>query len=150
MAIHRRFHLLGVLLHFHRFSSETNGRFCLVEARVAPGAGAPMNRHDGEEESFVVLEGEFEFVLADQIIHATAGDCVVIPSGAAHAFRNAGDQPGRVMIFNAPGRVHDAFFTTAGEAVPDTAWDFPVIEGGPDIPRLIAAAQASGVEILAA
>ncbi|MBN8293612.1 cupin domain-containing protein [Rhodobacter sp. NTK016B] len=149
MATHRRFHLLGNILHFHKFSHETNGTYCLVEARVAPGAGAPPNRHPGEEEAFVVLEGQFEFLLGDRTIRVTGGDSVTIPSGALHAFTNVGDTPGRLMIFNAPGAVHDAFFAGLGDPVDEGSWDFPAPDGPPDIPALIAAAKQTGVEIVA-
>ncbi|WP_377191732.1 hypothetical protein [Ruegeria meonggei] len=57
----RIYHLLGNLLTFHAFPSETGDRCAIVEIKTAPGAGAPPNHHAGEDESFYVLDGEFEF-----------------------------------------------------------------------------------------
>ena len=146
MTSHRRFHLFGNLLHFHRFSDETQGRYAMVEAVVAPGAGAPVNRHPQEDEAFVVLDGEFEFVIDGETHRATRGDVMPIPGGAKHGFTNVGDRPGRVIIFNSPGDTHVAFFTQAGDPVSEDGWDFPEA-GPPDMPRVMAAAAAAGVEI---
>ena len=146
MTTHRRYHLFGNLLHFHRFSSETEGTHCLVEAVVAPGAGAPPHRHPGEVESFVILDGQFEFTLEGKTSTAGPGDFVAIPNGAKHSFANVGDTPGRLAIFATPGNVHDAFFTGAGDAVAEESWSFPP-PADPDMAKVMAAAGASGVEI---
>lgn len=147
MPPHRRFHLMGNILHFHVFSHEVGGKYCLVEARVAPGAGAPPNRHAGEEEVFTVLEGTFDFVLDGEHLAAGPGDVVRVPNGALHHFRNSGTSPGRLMIVNAPGAVHDAFFTQLGEPVPEHSWALPPPGPAPDIPAMVAKAAALGVRI---
>jgi len=147
MKASRRFHMLGNILHFHKFSSETNGRYCMVEALVAPGAGAPPNRHPEEEECFVVLEGSFDFMVEGEVTRAETGAMVTIPSGSLHAFSNAGQAPGRLMIFNAPGQIHDVFFSEAGDPVPEDSWDFPVTGGRPGVAHVLAAAAKAGVEI---
>lgn len=146
MTKSRTYHLLGNLLHFHAFSAETGGNYCVVEDRVAPGAGAPPNSHAGEQEAFYVLEGRFRFQLGDDSREAGPGDFVVIPDGAVHAFSAIGDAPGRVLIINAPGRVHDAFFTEAGEAVPEGTTEFPTPQGEPDIPRVVEIGRRAGIE----
>lgn len=147
MNASRRFHMLGNILHFHKFSRETEGRYCLVEALVAPGAGAPPNRHPGEEECFVVVDGSFDFVVEGQVTRAEAGTVVTIPSGSLHGFSNAGTAPGRLMIFNAPGRVHDLFFTAAGDPVPEDSWAFPQGGGRPGVAHVMEAAAQAGIEI---
>lgn len=142
---HRTYHLLGNLLYFHAFSAETGGSYCVVEARTAPGAGAPPNSHPGEQEAFYVLEGQFEFMIDGATRRAGPGDFVSIPDGALHAFTAVGDGPGRVLIVNAPGRVHDAFFTEAGEALPEGTREIPSPAGAPDIPAVIAAGTRAGI-----
>jgi len=147
MARHRRFHLMGNILHFHVFSSEVDGKYCLVESRVAPGAGAPPNRHRDEEEVFTVLEGSFDFFLDGVRQAAGPGDVVRVPNGALHHFRNSGTTPGRLMIVNAPGAIHDAFFTEMGTPVPEDDWNFPPPGPRPDLAAMISQAAALGVTI---
>lgn len=41
--------------------AQTGGAFTLLEAQVRPEAGPPPHAHHGEEETFVLLEGEMLF-----------------------------------------------------------------------------------------
>lgn len=142
------YHLLGNLIRFLVRPPQSGGGYCLVEIRTAPGAGAPANRHPSDDEVFYVLEGEFEFTVGDRAIPARPGDCVTIPNGEAHAFRNTGQAPARMLIINSPGRTHDAFFSEAGDRVPDGTSEFPLQDGPPDIPRILEIGRRTGVEFL--
>jgi quercetin dioxygenase-like cupin family protein len=141
------YHLFGVVVRFLATNAETGG-YCLCEGLVAPGAGAPPNRHAGEDETFYVLDGTFEFVIDGTPRTVGKGGFVQIPDGAVHAFKNASEVPGRILIINAPGLVHEAFFSRVGEPLPRGSWDFPAPQGAPDIPKLIEIARQAGVEIL--
>jgi quercetin dioxygenase-like cupin family protein len=142
------YHLLGNLLRFHTRSSDTGGAYCLVESLTAPGAGAPPNRHPSDDEAFYVIEGSFEFTIENETIAAGSGSFVKIPNGAVHAFRNVGQAPGRLLIINAPGKVHDGFFSEAGEPMPPGTRDLPPPAGPPDIPRLLEIGRRNGLEFL--
>ncbi len=145
----RIYHLLGNLLTFHAFPSETDDNYALVEIKTAPGAGAPPNHHAGEDESFFILEGEFEFFVDGQTRNVTGGDFVKIPDGAVHAFTCTGSAPGRLISVSAPGQVHDIFFTQAGDVLPDGTTDIPAPDGPPDIPMIMDVASRAGMTILA-
>lgn len=145
----RIYHLLGNLLTFHAFPSETGNSCTIVEIKTAPGAGAPPNHHAGEDESFYVLDGEFEFFLNGGTVNVKGGDFVKVPNGAVHAFTCTGERPGRLLCINAPGAMHDTFFTEAGEAMPDGTTDIPAPDGPPDIPAIMAVADRVGMTILA-
>lgn len=142
------YHLFGVVVRFLATPAETGG-YCLCEGLVAPGAGAPPNRHAGEDESFYVLDGRFEFVIDGETRQVESSGFVKIPDGAVHAFRNCGSAPGRILIMNAPGKIHEAFFSRVGDPLPRGSWAFPEAKGKPDIPKLIEIARQTGVEILA-
>ena len=144
----RNYHLLGNLLTFHAFPAETGDRYTVVEIKTAPGAGAPPNHHAGEDESFFVLDGKFEFFVDGKTIGAKSGDFVKVPEGAVHAFKCTGTQPGRLLCVNSPGLMHDAFFTQAGEAMPNGTTDIPKPDGPPDIPMIMAVAESVGMTIL--
>ncbi|MEP1930037.1 MAG: cupin domain-containing protein [Roseibium sp.] len=145
----RIYHLLGNLLTFHAFPDETGDRYTIVEIKTAPGAGAPPNHHAGEDESFLVLEGEFEFFVDGETMKVGGGDFVKIPEGTVHAFTCIGQRPGRLLCVNSPGAMHDAFFTQAGEAMSDGTTDVPLFDGPPDIPAIMAVADKVGMTILA-
>lgn len=143
------YYLLGNLLRFHARSPDTGGSYCLVEVTTAPGAGAPPNRHPGDDESFYVLEGAFEFMLDGATVTADAGTFIKVPLGKVHAFRNIADKPSRMLIINSPGRVHDAFFTEAGDPMPPGSRDLPPSSGeAPDIPRVVEVGRRAGIEFI--
>ena len=145
----RMYSLFGNLLKFHAFPAETGERYGIVEIKTAPGAGAPPHHHAAEDESFFVLDGEFEFLVNGETINVRGGDFVQVPNGAVHAFTCTGEQPGRLLCVNAPGTVHDTFFTEAGNALPDGTTEIPVSDGPPDILAIMEVANKVGMTILA-
>lgn len=147
MAGTNTYHLFGVVVRFLATHDET-GAYCLCEGLAAPGAGAPPNRHAGEDEAFYVLDGSFSFTIDGTTREVGKGDFVKIPDGAVHAFKNTSSEPGRLLIMNAPGKVHEAFFSRVGEPLPPSSWAFPHAGPAPDIPKFVEIARETGVEIL--
>ena len=143
----RKYNVLNILMNFHAFPDEVENKFCLVECVVPVGAGAPPNHHVGETEAFYVLEGQVGFMIEGQERLASAGDYVPIPDGAVHAFQAVGDVPARVLIINAPGHMHESFFTGIGEPLPEDHSHLPD-PVAPDIPMVLAKAQEAGMTIL--
>jgi mannose-6-phosphate isomerase-like protein (cupin superfamily) len=73
-----------------RYRFERTGDVVRVEAWVAPGGGVTPHRHPRMEERFDVLAGEITFTLGRRKVLARAGESVVVPAGARHAYRNTG------------------------------------------------------------
>ena len=122
------YHLFGNVLTFRARPSE-GSPFLLSECRSAPGAGAPPNRHPGDDEAFYILSGQYEFSVDGVTRLVGPGDYVPIPNGAPHHFRNVGTETASMLVLNWPGRQHEAFFSTLGEsAAKDAA---PVAPPGP-------------------
>ena len=144
---HRTFNVLNILLKFHAFPSETMDKFCMVECLVPPGAGAPPNHHAGETESYFIIEGEVGFMVDGKEFVAKPGDNVIVPDGAVHAFSAIGDRPARIMIIDAPGTMHEQFFTEIGTELPEGQTDMPE-PSEPNIPVVLAAAEACGMSIV--
>jgi quercetin dioxygenase-like cupin family protein len=96
--------------------AQTAGEFCTYIAECAPGIGAPLHRHTGQDESFFVLTGEFDIRCGDQVSRLKAGDFAFVPRGQAHAFTAAGDKPARLLGFGNPGG-HEAFFEDCAAAL---------------------------------
>lgn len=143
----RKYNVLNILMNFHAFPNEVEGKYCLVECTVPVGAGAPPNHHAGETEAFYVLDGQIGFMIEGEERLAKAGDFVPIPDGAVHAFQAVGESPARVLILNAPGQMHEAFFTGVGQALPDNQADLPT-PTEPDIAAVVAKAQETGMTIM--
>lgn len=145
---HRTYEVLNTLMRFHAFPDEVMGKYCLVECLVPVGGGAPPNHHAGETEAFFVLDGRVAFRIGDQDVLAGAGQFVSIPDGVVHAFQAVGSAPARLLILNAPGRMHEAFFTGVGRQLPETRTELPD-PSEPDLARVLAAAEAVGMTIIA-
>ena len=65
--------------------------------------------HRVQEETFYVLEGECEWQVGDQLVHASPGTYVFIPPGVPHNIANASDKPARmIMTVSPPG--HEQYF----------------------------------------
>ncbi|WP_424136953.1 cupin domain-containing protein [Roseomonas chloroacetimidivorans] len=143
------YHLFGNILTFRARPSE-GSPFLLSECRSAPGAGAPPNRHPGDEESFYILSGRYEFSVDGVARLVGPGDYVPIPSGAPHHFRNVGTDMASMLILNCPGHQHEAFFSTLGEAVAADA--SPITPAGPPPEKMLAELRRlsaeCGVELL--
>ncbi len=143
----RTYNVLNILTKFHAFPSEVDGKFCLVECTVPVGAGAPPNHHAGETEGFFILDGQIMFVIDGAECPAGPGDYIAIPDGAVHAFQAIGDSPARVLILNAPGRMHEAFFTELGTILPDNQTELPT-PADPDIGAVLKVASEVGMTIV--
>lgn len=145
----RRYETLGILMTFHAFPSEVSDKYCLVECVVPPGLGAPPNSHAGETETFFILDGEIEFMVAGEVIRGKAGDSIRVPDGAVHAFSATGPAPARVLIVNAPGHMHEGFFTELGAPVEDDRTQPKQMDGPPDVARVVQVAEKWGMTIMA-
>jgi mannose-6-phosphate isomerase-like protein (cupin superfamily) len=143
----RSFNVLNQLLRFHAFPDEVMGKYCLVECLVPIGAGAPPNHHAGETEAFYVLDGQVAFRIGNRELVATSGDYVPIPDGEVHAFEAVGEIAARILVLNAPGQMHEAFFTGIGTPLPDDQTELPAPKA-PDLPQVIAKAKASGMTVV--
>ncbi len=144
----RTYDVLNILMKFHAFPSETMDKFCFVECLVPVGAGAPPNHHAGETESFYVIDGQVGFMIDGKETVARPGDHVAIPDGAVHAFQAVGDRPARLLIINAPGHMHEAFFTGVGQPLPEGQTELPEAKE-PDIPSVVSMAARVGMTLVA-
>jgi quercetin dioxygenase-like cupin family protein len=81
----------------------TSGRSATLVEISPPGGGPPPHRHQNEDETFFVIEGEYEFLVDGEWIEASAGDSFFRGRGTTHTFRNRGTTSGRILIFVQPG-----------------------------------------------
>ena len=88
---------------------QTGGAFTLLEAVVMPNAGAPSHAHHGEEETFVLLDGQMTFTVAGRTYDATAGTVLLVPRDVAHSYQNVGDGPARMLFLYSPPGMEGMF-----------------------------------------
>ena len=104
---------------------------------MPPGGVAPAHIHQREDESFYVVEGEFEFSRDGETIRAGAGSLFYVPRGSLHAFKNVGEERGRLLMSQTPGGLHERFFEEIGEEATDRTTP-PVVAEPPDLSAIAA------------
>ena len=81
----------------------TGGSSATLVETSPPGGGPPPHQHQNEDETFFVIEGEYEFLVDGTWVKAFAGDSCYRGRGTIHTFRNCGTTSGRILIFVQPG-----------------------------------------------
>lgn len=145
--------IIGELITFKVTSAETGDVFSMMELTSPPGGGPPLHTHPAAE-TFLILEGAFEFTGLDAgepyAIRAEPGDIVYIPGGAPHTYKTASPTPGRALGVLAPGGEMERFFAEAG--TPVAAGSAPVAPAqppsAPEIARLMEAAARHAIVFL--
>jgi mannose-6-phosphate isomerase-like protein (cupin superfamily) len=66
--------------------------------------GVDPHTHDDLVDAFLVLEGEVDSVVGDEVRRADAGMFLAAPPGAHHGFSNPGPTPLRMLNLHAPDR----------------------------------------------
>jgi quercetin dioxygenase-like cupin family protein len=140
----RELSLVGDRITFKLVGKDSNNALLLAEEVTPPGGGTPPHVHRHEDETFCLLEGEFEFSLGDATIRAAAGSVVHGPRNVPHSFTNVGALPGRMLVIVTPAGL-EAFFEEAGEETTDGS--SPAFFGQAEIEKLHAAAAKYGIEI---
>lgn len=93
---------------------DTSGNYDLMLAETPPHApGPPPHLHHAYEESFLVVEGEMEFMVNGEARRVKAGEFIDVPPRTLHTFRNPGDQPCRWVNVHSP-KGFRAFFEKVG------------------------------------
>jgi quercetin dioxygenase-like cupin family protein len=108
-----RYWIAGDTLTFKATAADTGGAYTLVDVLAAPGEGPPPHIHDNEDETFYVLDGRFEILVAERLIDAGPGTFALVPRGTVHRFRCVDDRPGRILVMFTPGGL-EGFFREAG------------------------------------
>lgn len=142
----RSFWVLDELITFKATAEDTDGAYTLFEDVTQPQGGPPPHIQHQDNEGFYVLEGAFEFLYNARTIEATTGSFVYVPMGVLHTFKNVGTTPGKLLVNASPAGPHEKFFEEVGEPATDRSSP-PVLEGPPDIEKLVTIAAKYGSEI---
>jgi quercetin dioxygenase-like cupin family protein len=69
----------------------------ISDTTVRPGARIPLHIHPGHEEAIVILEGELEATLGDEVRVLGPGNTVLAPPDVKHKLENKGKVPARFL-----------------------------------------------------
>jgi mannose-6-phosphate isomerase-like protein (cupin superfamily) len=89
---------------------DTGGLYSYYEVSVPAGEGSIFHVHEDMDETFFVVEGEFEVKIDDTVHAAPEGVLVYGPRGRGHSFHNTWDKPSKMLCVTTPGGIED-FFT---------------------------------------
>ena len=122
--------VLGIPMLIRIPGSATGGIVSAVESHDVTGGGPPPHIHHREDETFQILEGEYEWTVGGETFMAQKGATVFAPRGVAHSYRYLGRTPGRLMCVITPSGF-EGFFEEIGALTPQQQQDIPsVIEIG--------------------
>jgi mannose-6-phosphate isomerase-like protein (cupin superfamily) len=83
--------------------AETADTCFISESTLAAGfPGPPPHTHERLHDMFYVLDGVLTVLIGDEDVEVGPGTFVCVPPGVVHTFRNASDEPVRVLNFNTP------------------------------------------------
>ena len=87
----------------------TGGAMSVMEVSVPPKLGAAPHIHNRHDETYYILDGQFEFLLGSAVaVHGT-GAFIHIPRGSVHAFTCVSNTWGRMLAIFTPSGM-EAFF----------------------------------------
>ena len=134
----KKVNILGIPMLIRIHGRDTGGVVSAVESHDVPGGGPPPHIHHREEETFQILEGEYEFMVGGKTILAKPGTTLFAPRGIAHTYRYLGQTPGRLLCIITPSGF-EGFFEEIGALTPQEQQN---------IPRVMEIAKKFGLEIL--
>lgn len=119
--------------------ADTAGRYCLIDMHIPPQGGPGPHRHDFEE-TFILLEGEIEFIFRGEKVAGRAGDTLHVPANAPHQFHNGSQKPARMLCICSSSGQED-FFRELGVPVA-TRTTAPAQLGAAEMAEFVAKATA--------
>jgi mannose-6-phosphate isomerase-like protein (cupin superfamily) len=96
-------------------AERTGWAYSLFEVEVGTGGGEVPHVQHREDEYIYVIDGRFDFLVEGVASGAGPGTHLFVPRGALHAYENAGDGAGRLLVVHTPGGSQECFLAAAGE-----------------------------------
>ncbi|MCB0533074.1 MAG: cupin domain-containing protein [Saprospiraceae bacterium] len=104
-----------------RTSGDDNAdHISVLEHHAYHGDSPPLHIHHTEDEVFVVLEGEFRFVIGPNEHRLKAGETILAPKGIPHAYRVESQRGGRWLTITTNHDFENFVKATSRLAASDT------------------------------
>ncbi len=134
----------GDQIRFLITGAETGGAFFMAEVSVPAGGGPPPHIHRREEETLYLQQGTLTIQVGGRTLHASPGDCVYLPRGIMHFFKNAGNVDAKFLLVVTPAGLEN-FFAESFYPARDCSAAPPLI-AEVMLDRLLTAAARHGLE----
>jgi quercetin dioxygenase-like cupin family protein len=92
---------------------ETNNSYSTILMTHQPLVGPALHIHPYGPETFFIINGDYTFTLDGEIIEATKGDFIIIPTNAPHKYKSG--KLGGQMLVTTPPNVEKYFLHIADE-----------------------------------
>ena len=122
---------------FVKTGEETNGEYLYLKTELAPYGEAPMHYHVTFTETFEVLEGEVNVVIAGEHKVLKAGQSTLVPLKAHHRFFSTSEMPTTFMNEIRPARQFEQALRVAyglardgktnAQAIPTNLWHLALV-----------------------
>ena len=122
----QKINVLGIPMVIRIHGRDTNGTLSVVESHDVPGGGPPPHIHHREDETFQILEGDYEFMVGGKTIPAKSGTTLFAPRGIPHNYRYLGQSSGRLMCVVTPAGC-EGFFEEIGALSSQQQQDIPLV-----------------------
>ncbi|BBZ13143.1 cupin domain-containing protein [Mycobacterium branderi] len=136
---------LGGLIRVRAGGDATVGQLAILEHQAERGYNSPMHRHNADEETFLVLDGELRVEVNGEAQAVGAGAVAFLPRRLPHAFVVTSPQA-RFLTLHTPAGFER--FTLAAGTPAETAGTPAADELPPDPAALAAMAASYGIEIV--
>lgn len=130
--------VLGIPIIIRIHGRDTAGGISVVESHDVTDGGPPPHIHTNEDETFQILEGEYEWTVGGKTFIASKGVTIFAPRGVPHTYRYLGKTPGRLMCVITPAGFEGFFEQIGGLEMHQQQ----------DIPRVMEIAKTFGLQIL--
>jgi quercetin dioxygenase-like cupin family protein len=124
---------------FKLTGANTAGTMTLLLGTVPPGGGPPPHVHRSDDEFFIIIEGQYRFLIGETWTEVGPGAVVFLPRNSVHTFRNIGETNSRHWAFVTPSGF-ETFYAKCAEVF--------AVPGPPDMGRLTAISQDHGYEFV--
>lgn len=111
-------HVFGEPIEILVTSRSTNYTCCAGVQTCLPGGGPPPHKHEREEETFIVIEGEFELFTGQGWTPFALGEAKCSLRGEYHGFRNVGTTVGKMMFVTNAGGLDEYFASISALELP--------------------------------
>ncbi len=89
---------------------DTTGDYDLMMAETPPHVpGPPPHIHHNYKESFLIVEGEMEFMVNGEVKVLKAGEALDVPPETLHTFNNKSDKPCKWVNIHSPKGFREFF-----------------------------------------
>jgi quercetin dioxygenase-like cupin family protein len=83
---------------------ETGESIMMFEETLPAGTASLFHLHHDSDEVAWVLAGEITFRIGDEVTAGGPGTCAFMPRDIPHAWKNTGDETGRVLFLYTPAQ----------------------------------------------